>query len=107
LRFRTALALVTLLFADIACASDWQYAGYNKKGTVESHNFFDAESISRPTKNVTRVWIKSILARSLDRYSKAHEKLVIEKTAPKLAVYYSPKFLKLPAISAPAKASDC
>src|SRR5216117_3699580 len=77
----TLLALIESLSASIANASDWQYAGYDKKGTVESHNFFDAEGISRPTKDIARVWVKSILARNLDRYEKTHRKAVVEKTA--------------------------
>ncbi|HZF20482.1 MAG TPA: surface-adhesin E family protein [Burkholderiales bacterium] len=93
-----ATAILLGLVANVAHASDWQYAGYDKKGTVESHTFFDAESISHPSKDVTRVWMKTILARNLDRYNKAHEQMVTQKTARKLALGYSPRFLMLPAI---------
>lgn len=96
----TLLALVESLSATIAHASEWQYAGYAKANGVESHQFFDAESISRPTKDVVRVWVKAIRVRNLDRYNKTHEKSVSEKVAQKIAFGYSPQFLMLPAIRA-------
>src|ERR1700693_4134500 len=99
-RLRTLAAILSAIAASIAYASDWQYAGYAKSGNVESHQFFDADGVSHPTKDTTRVWVKAIRVRDFDRYRKAHKKLVVEKTARKIVTGYSPSFLELPAIKA-------
>ncbi|HQW20440.1 MAG TPA: hypothetical protein PLI90_07185 [Rhodocyclaceae bacterium] len=95
LLLRAVLAFLAILLSNITYASDWQYAGYVKE---DLHQFFDAESLTHPTKDVTRVWVKSIQQRRFDHYSKTHEKLVVEKAARKIAFGYSPKFLELQAI---------
>src|SRR5258706_12062565 len=97
---RIVLALVACLAANHGHASDWQYAGYAKANAIDTHQFFDAESVSRPTKGLVRFWIKAIRVRDLDSYSKIHEKIIVEKAAQKIAANYSPKFLQLPAIRA-------
>ncbi len=97
---RVVLVLGVTLSASVALASDWQYAGYAKTPISEAHLFFDTQSVSRPSQGVTRVWVKSIKTRILDRYAKTHEKLVTEKAARKVAVYYRPQFLELPVAQA-------
>ena len=102
LLLRAVLTLQAVFLTNVAYASDWQYAGYVKEG---SHQFFDAESLTHPTKGVTRVWVKSIKERRFERYSKTHKNLVVEKAARKIAGYYSPKFLQLQAIKAQYEAT--
>lgn len=92
---RSVLALFAVLLTNIVYASDWQYAGSVKDG---AHQFFDAETLTHPTRDVVRVWVKSIQERRFNRYLQNHEKLIVEKTAHKIASGYSPRFLELPAI---------
>jgi len=93
-------ALLASLSGSIANASDWQYAGLVKAGGVQAHQFFDADSVSQPTKDVTRVWVKSIRVRDFDLYYKTHEKSVVERSVRKIADGYSPIFLALQEVKA-------
>ncbi len=94
------VVLLAVLSTGIVYASDWHYAGSTRQGNVEALTFFDAESISHPSKDATRVWVKSIRARDLERYFKTHKKIVIEKSAERIAFGNAPVFLSLPAIKA-------
>jgi hypothetical protein len=109
LLIRIGLALVALLLGNRALGSDWQYAGYVKVNGLESHQFLDAETVSHPTKDVLRVWVKSIRSKDFDRFYKSHQKLVVERSARKIAAYYGPRFLELDAVKAkysPAQLTD-
>jgi hypothetical protein len=98
--------LTASLFASAAQASEWLYAGYFKTSGVEAHQFFDAESVSHPTPDLVRVWVKSIQLRFFDRYYKTHEKIVVEKSARKVVSGYLPRFLTLDAVKSQYEASQ-
>lgn len=89
------LLAILILSAGNASASDWQYAYTVKEGNVDVHQFFDADSISHPVKGVTRVWVKTIRARDLDRYLAAHTESIVGKASRKFVLGYTPKFLTL------------
>ncbi|MEI6762356.1 MAG: hypothetical protein WCO22_18095 [Betaproteobacteria bacterium] len=101
-------AFATLCFASaaIAQASDWQYAGYSKIGQDEYFLFYDAEGVQRPSTTVARYWLKAMTRASVDLYSTKHAKVVVEKTAQKVAVGYVPSFYKLAPIRAQYASPD-
>jgi hypothetical protein len=94
---RSLFALLATLSAGSACAaSDWRYAGTLRDGPGEVPQFFDAQSIGHPTKDIMRVWVKAIRARDLESYYNAHEKWVTDETTRKISTGYVPDFLMLP-----------
>src|SRR5258708_4874856 len=102
--FRRSLIVVFLsLLALESRAAEWQYAGY-VGGKQPTHQFFDAQSLTRPKKDVVRVWLKSIKVSELDRYFATHESALVEKSAQRVASGQTPRFFQLPVIR--AKYSD-
>jgi hypothetical protein len=90
------LMLLVTLSAGTAHATDWRYFGHDLKESVETLTFFDGESVSHPTKNATRVWVKSIRASELARYVNAHEKAVARESIRRMNAGQVPMFLSLP-----------
>jgi hypothetical protein len=91
------LAALLLLLPIGIYASDWHYSGYVKDGSSDTYQFYDAEGIQRPSKDVVRLWVKALTQSSLDRYYKKHEKEIVEKSAFKIVTGYSPQFYRLEA----------
>lgn len=102
----TIIAWLIIPLISVAYASEWRYAGYLDAKGAEAHQFFDAESITRPTQATTRVWVKSIRQRELDRYWKAHEKALVEKVARGTLRSYCPAFFHLPEIETKYESAD-
>lgn len=100
------VAILLPLSAGVAHGSDWQYTGYSKVGDVETRQFFDAESVSRPAKDVVRVWVQSIRVRDFDRYYKVHEEVVFEKAARKIVSGYIPRFVLLRSVASAYDAKE-
>ena len=94
------LLVAASLLAGKARASDWQYAGFIKSGDVEAHQFLDSASVSRPSPDVARVWVKAVQVRVFDQYFKSHHELMVEKAARRVAKNYVPRFLTLETVSA-------
>ncbi|HXM83630.1 MAG TPA: hypothetical protein VN929_17090 [Burkholderiales bacterium] len=90
-----ACSSALLLFTSASFGSDWRFAGYNKQGKSELYQFFDADYIDRPAKDIARVWVKAVTVKNLDRYYEAHQKDVVEKAATKIATGYAPRFFLL------------
>src|SRR5450830_1265521 len=103
---RFVIALLLALNVATSYASDWQYAGYSKSEGNDTHMFYDADGVQHPSKDVVRYWLKAITQDNLDRYYKKHEKEVVEKSAWKIAVGYTPRFYKLEAIKSQYKDTD-
>lgn len=97
---RLLIALLAALYAGIADASDWQFFGFGKQGKDETFLSFDAESISHPTKDTTRVSTKAIAVSELERYLESHNKSVVDNTARKRLTGYVPPVFSLPTVRA-------
>lgn len=67
------------LEAGVANASDWQYFGANIVSKQQVLQFFDAESVSRPSKDLKRVWTKAMRMKDYERYYQSHKQEVIQK----------------------------
>ena len=89
---------VLFLLAGIANASDWQYFGANIVAQQQVLQFFDAESISRPSKDFVRVWTKAMRMKDFDHYFRSHKQEVIQKAGGKMATGYSSSYLLLPEV---------
>ena len=87
-----------LSMTGIASASDWQYFGANVVEKQQVLQFFDAESVSRPSKDLARVWTKSMRMKDYDRYYLSHKQEVIQKAGQKIATGYSSSYLLLPEV---------
>lgn len=98
---RLSLALPVALFALGAHASEWRIAGLTKMlNDNQSVLFFDAETVSHPTKDSVRFWLKGIQATQFDSYFKAHKRSVMDQTAKKLATGYAPDLFLLDPVRA-------
>lgn len=97
---RYILATLCLASSAVAQASDWQYAGFSRVGQDDTFLFYDADGIQRPSPTIARYWLKAMTRANLDRYYTKHEKVLVERTARKVAVGYVPAFYKLEAIRA-------
>ena len=89
------LFLTLLLSSHLAFASDWKLGGYAKdEKNIDEVLFYDAETITKRNGNV-RFWIKSIDRKKLENIKnrKNPDKAIMEKTAKKIAAYYSPPIL--------------
>src|SRR5712692_1829169 len=95
---RIAVFMVFGLGAGVANASDWQYFGANIVSKQQVLQFFDAESVSRPSKDLTRVWTKAMRMKDYDRYFLSHKQEVIQKAGKKIATGYSSSYLLLPEV---------
>lgn len=97
---RYALCTLCLALSAVAQASDWHYAGFAKIGQDDTFLFYDAEGVQRPSATLARYWLKAMTRVNLDRYYAKHEKILVEKTARKIAAGYVPEFHQLEAIRA-------
>lgn len=95
---RLLIAFLAALSAGIADASDWQFFGFGQQGKDETFLSFDAESISHPTKETTRVRTKAIAVSELERYLMSHNKSVVDHTDRKRLTGYVPPVLLLPTV---------
>ena len=109
----TALSILKLLVFSLvisgtsaAIASDWNYAGASTIGKVEAHQFFDAESLSRPSANTVRVWVMQLRRSSLDAYLESHRASVLDKSGKKLVAGYAPQFFNLAPVKAKFSQSE-
>jgi hypothetical protein len=99
IHLRTIAAIFTLLVGFNAYASLWEFAGVAEAEKAKQLKvFFDSETITRPTKDSVRFWVKNLDAGELERYGDAHDKSIVEKAWQKMATGYVPRLFLLSAI---------
>jgi len=99
IHLRTIPAIFTLLVGFNAYASQWEFAGVAEAEKAKQLEvFFDSETITHPTKDSVRFWIKNLDAQELERYRDAHGESIVDKVLQKLATGYIPRLFQLSAI---------
>ncbi|MHB8493654.1 MAG: hypothetical protein ACYC9Z_10090 [Casimicrobiaceae bacterium] len=81
-------------------ASQWEFAGGANVKQGPDILFFDADSISHPTKNTVRLWLKGIPQAKLERRYETLAKSDAGKIAPRIAGGYEPRLYALQPIRA-------
>jgi len=94
-------ALSTAVVPLAAQASEWQFAGGAKgENNAQLILFFDADSITRPTTQSVRFWVKGIRVINGHRYQDAHRNPLVEQAARSVAKGYAPGLLLLSPVRA-------
>lgn len=91
-------AIALLFLAGGAWASDWRYSGNTGRGKDSAAMFFDTESVTRPSKDLARVWTKAINQTEIERYFKDHEKQIVHTVARQIGTYQIPRFLEIESV---------
>jgi hypothetical protein len=89
---------VLFSLAGVSNASDWQYFGANIVSQQQVLQFFDVESVTRPSKDLVRVWTKAMRMKDYDHYFLSHKQKIIQNAGKKMATGYSSSYLLLPEV---------
>ncbi len=95
-RLLFAVSLIAGICVKSAYAADWRIAGLTETAIKENvYAFYDADTVSRPTKSTARVWVSLVPEATIEDYWKKEENETLVAAGRKLSTGYRPQFFKI------------